>query len=279
MRYFKIALAVLFVLCVSFFVVRGCIHKPAPSKHPLIRKVSGEKTPEMPPVTPAVPLPPARARMAIILDDWGYNFPLTKTAIALNCPITLSILPNLPYSGEIAEEAYTHHLGIMLHMPMQPYGKKQPLEKHTILLSTPDRDIVRFLDNALQSVQHAEGVNNHQGSAATSNERVMRTVLNHLKEKGLFFIDSDVTSSTVCPRISREIGIRFARRQVFIDNVPKVDAIKNKLSEAVRIALTSGKVVAIGHDKSVTLEAIRQMEPEFKQRGVKLVLAKELAER
>ena len=279
-RYFKIALAVLFVAIVSFFVVRGCVHKKTTVLPPEIpSRVTTPKPPkeaQIPPIAANTPIPAAPARMAIILDDWGNNFSLTKDAIAVGRPLTLSILPNLPQSKRIAEEAFNNHLGVMLHMPMQPKSKKQPLEPHTIMTTTLDKTIVRYLDAALLSVPHAEGVNNHQGSAATSDLRVMRTVLKHLKEKGLFFVDSDVAASTVGPQVAKEVSIPFTKRNVFIDNIAKVDNIKIELKAAERIALSKGRVVVIGHDKKATLQAIREMVPEFEKNGIKLVLVKEL---
>ena len=196
MKYFKIVLSVLLVVLValgSFFVIRGCMRqKVLPPSRPVVRKAPRESA--IPPIGTPAPIPAAPARMAIILDDWGNNFSLTQEVIAIDRPLTLSILPNLPQSRKIAEEAFSHHLGVMLHMPMQPKSKKQPLEPHTIMITTPDKKILRYLDAALLSVPHVEGVNNHQGSEATSNERVMRAVLKHLKEKGLFFIDSNVAA-------------------------------------------------------------------------------------
>ena len=120
--------------------------------------------------------------MAIILDDWGLNLALVKDAEAIERPLTLSVLPHLTHSREIADEAASHGLGVMLHMPMQPKSLRQPLEPRTILTTTPDAQILDYLDKALESVPHVEGVNNHQGSLATGDERVMKTVLSHLKK-------------------------------------------------------------------------------------------------
>ncbi len=278
MRYLKIVLAVLFIGLVSFFVIRGCVHKKVSVRPTHVAARKGPREARIPPIGAPTPIPAAPARMAIILDDWGNNYPLVKTAEALDRPITLSILPHLPQSRKIAEEAYANHLGVMLHMPMEPKGKKQPLEPHTILTTSSDKVILGYLDSALASVPHAEGVNNHQGSAATSDLRVMRTVLKHLMEKEMFFIDSDVIHSTVCPQVAKETGIPFTKRDVFIDNTPTVASVKKFLAEAEHIALTRGKVIVIGHDKVPTLEAIRQMIPEFEKNGIKLVFVRELVE-
>ena len=141
-----------------------------------------------------------------------------------------------------------------------------------------DAEIVQLLDSALESVPHAAGVNNHQGSAATGDERVMKTVLGHLKNKNLFFVDSQVIATSVARRVAEEIGIPFTRRNVFIDNKATLEAVEQQLRAAEKIALTRGRVVAIGHDKKPTIEAIKEMVPELEKNGVELVLVKDLLE-
>ncbi len=268
-RGLKIFLSVVFVLMVAFFVSKGCWqHRTRPKKAlpvssiPKKIKIAG----------------PVHPKMAIILDDWGHNLALVKNVQEINRPMTLSVLPHLAHSREIAEEAFNHGLGVMLHMPMQPKSPTQPLEPHTILTTTTDAEIIEYLDRAIESVPHVSGVNNHQGSAATSDERVMKTVLDHLKNKGLFFVDSQVVSTSVGRRVAQKIGIPFTKRDVFIDNQGTVEAIQSQLRQAQKIALSRGRVVAIGHDKKATLEAIRTMVPELEKNGVQLVLAKELVE-
>lgn len=217
-------------------------------------------------------------RMAIILDDWGHDFSLVQKAIEVRRPLTLSVLPNVTHSAEIAQTAYENHLGVMLHMPMQPQSRKERLEPHTIMTTTPDKEIVRLIDAALESVPHAEGVNNHMGSAATSDARVMKIFLKHLKEKNLFFVDSNVIPKTTGPATAREMRVPFTKRDVFIDNRLDLEAIKTQLRRAVKITLARGRVVVIGHDKKVTLQAIKEMVPEIEGSGVRLVLVKELLE-
>lgn len=225
-----------------------------------------------------VPVKPVSsgAKMAIILDDWGQNFSLLQYALEVKRPLTLAILPNLPHSRDIAEEAFRNKLGVMLHMPMQPKSGRQDLERQTILTTTPDKEIVRYLNEALLSVPYVEGVNNHMGSAATSDLRVMRAVIRHLKSRNLFFIDSNVIATTVVPGVAKEIGIRFTKRDVFIDNEMNLPAIKDRLREAKKIAKLEGRVVVIGHDKKMTLQAIKELVPEIEREGVRLVLAREL---
>ncbi len=216
--------------------------------------------------------------MAIILDDWGHNLALTKVAVDIRRPLTLAVLPNLAHSRSIAEMAHANGLAVIVHMPMQPIGKNETLEPHTLKVDMPRSTILAYLDEAVSAIPYTEGMNNHMGSAVTSDLRVMNIVLSLLKKKGLFFVDSNVISSTVCPAVAKETGIRFAKRDVFIDNVLKPEVIKERLRDAENIALKTGLVVVIGHAKKTTLTAIAEMVPDIEAKGIRLVYAREIVE-
>ena len=270
MRKLKIVLSVLFVLAVGFWTAKSFIHL----KHPV--RVAPTKARSIPKPVSGLPAPAGKYRMAIILDDWGENYGLTRQAIDIGRPLTLSILPHLRYSKEIAQVAYKNRLGVMLHMPMESKKTFRRSEPQTLLTTTPDADVIRYLNEALAGVPYAEGVNNHMGSKATCDRRVMRLVLGHLKERGLFFVDSVVIPETVGPEIAEEIGIGFTKRNVFIDNKPQKNAILEELDHAKKLALQNGQVVVIGHDKKMTLAAIKEAVPGLEKAGVRLVLVKDL---
>ncbi len=280
MRRRNAVLLVAVIAVVCLVVVRACNRPPREpvrrqAAHP--RAVTTVPAPSPPRVTVPSAARMGSPRLAVILDDWGNHYSLLKDAIAVGRPLTLAVLPNLPASSRIAEEAHRAGLGVMLHLPMQPVGGAQPLEPGTIKVTTPDGEIRRLIDLALRSVPHAEGANNHMGSRATSDPRVMRAVLGHLDRKGLFFIDSNTISTTVAPEIAEEVGIPFEQRDVFIDNVSQKEAVKKELLRAARMARRRGDVIVIGHDKRATLAALKEALPEIEKGGVRLVLARDLA--
>ena len=274
-RQLKIILSAVLVCAVAIFVARAFWPKPS-AKHKTPAKIV-KKVKKTAPLVKKIQTPEASTpRITIILDDWGMNASLVEDAVAVGRPLTLSILPHLAHSEEIAESAHAAGLGVMLHMPMQAKNLKAPRESRTIRTVSTDEEIARYLEEALSSVPFVQGVNNHQGSAATSDTRVMRTTLSYLKSKGLFFVDSRVIATSVGAKIAAETGLRFASRDVFIDNVATVEAISAQLREAIRIARKKGNCIVIGHDKKVTLQAIRQMVPEIEKNGVKLVSVEDL---
>ncbi len=71
----------------------------------------------------------------------------------------------------------------------------------------------------LETVPHAVGVNNHQGSRATSDAALMQALMPLLRERGLFFIDSRTDAKTVAYDMAKRDGVRAASRKVFLDDV------------------------------------------------------------
>ena len=59
------------------------------------------------------------------------------------------------------------------------------------------QEVPAALAGMLETVPHAVGVNNHEGSRATSDPALMDALMPALRERGLFFIDSRTAAATV----------------------------------------------------------------------------------
>ena len=99
----------------------------------------------------------------------------------------------------------------------------------------------------------------------------MRVVLQNLAHHHLFFLDSRTTASSVAYSLAQQLGVRSAKRKVFLDVVPQIDFVKNQLHELASLAEQGKPAIAIGHPKEVTLQALKEILPEFKRRNIKIV--------
>ena len=217
------------------------------------------------------------ARLAIIIDDCGQWRETELALIALPIPITMSILPRTPYSGEIAKAATGAGKGVMLHLPMQPVSHLDP-GPGKITTDMSDAEIAATVRDDLAHVPLARGVNNHEGSKATANERVMRDVAAVLADENRFFIDSKTAGDSVAEKAARDAGIATAGRDVFLDNRADVTATEARLREAAEVAKADGTAIAIGHPKPTTLAAIRNLYAALQAEGVTFVLAEDLVQ-
>jgi polysaccharide deacetylase 2 family uncharacterized protein YibQ len=216
------------------------------------------------------------ARLAIIIDDFGSDPAAAEAVFALGYPLTISVLPNHEHSVEIAEEAHRRGFQVMLHLPMQSVANETP-EAQELHPGMPAQEVAALVDQFLQNVPDAAGVNNHQGSQATADAALMDELMPVLRDRRLFYVDSRTTAATVAYETAQDFGVRSAFRNVpFLDDVPEVAAVRKQLELALRGAREKGEAVAIGHPRPTTLQALREVLPQAQAQGVRLVLASEL---
>ena len=217
------------------------------------------------------------AKVAIVLDDFGYNMQNLTAIFELETPITFSILPHLGYSKRVAEKALQENCQVILHLPLEPHKENKRLEKRTILCSMDKEEVVQLMDAAIASVPGLVGISNHMGSKATEDEVLMSIVLEKVRKDNLFFMDNLVTSNSVCKNTAHKTRTRFIQRSVFLDNESGLGYIKNQINELQDLALKTGWAVGVGHDRPNTVLAIKELIPEMKKSGIKFVFLSELA--
>jgi len=219
----------------------------------------------------------ANPRLAIIIDDLGSDRAAAEAVFALGYPLTVSVLPNHEHSVDIAQEAHRRGFQVMLHLPMQSVANETP-EAQELHPGMPGSEVAALVDLFLKNVPDAAGVNNHQGSQATADAALMDELMPVLRDRRLFYVDSRTTATTVAYDTAQDFGVRSAFRNVpFLDDVAEVAAVRKQLELALRGAREKGEAVAIGHPHPATLQALREVLPQAKAQGVRLVPASELA--
>jgi len=215
-------------------------------------------------------------RLAIIIDDLGYDRAAADALLALPFPLTVSVLPHLPLSGEVAEEAFRRGDQVLLHAPMQSEGETARTEEIELRVGMNAQEVDATLAGMLETVPHAAGVNNHQGSRATADPALMVALMPALRTRGLFFIDSRTLASTVAYDTAERMGVRAASRKVFLDDTPERGAIVSQIELAARDATRDGYAIAIGHPHPATIAALAEEIPRLEARGIHLVFASDV---
>ena len=206
-------------------------------------------------------------KLAIIIDDIGYDSLIVEHFLDLDIDLTFSIFPFCPFKESITRQIREKGMEIMLHLPMEPneYPAVNP-GKNALLASMHPEQLVKTLEYNLEQIKNIKGVNNHMGSRMTGVPSQMYLILSVLKQKKLFFIDSVTSPDTICRSSARVLQVPFASRDIFLDHIQKPEIIKRQIKRLIQIAETYGEAVGIGHPYKNTYEVLKKELPLLKKK-------------
>ncbi|MEA3305938.1 MAG: divergent polysaccharide deacetylase family protein [Candidatus Omnitrophota bacterium] len=218
------------------------------------------------------------AKIAIVLDDFGYSLNNIDTLFEMDTPLTVSVLPNLPFSERIAKISGEKNIEVILHLPLEPHGGKTNLEKHTILTGMPPQKVIQYLTMAIEGIPGLKGVSNHMGSKATEDRVLMGQIFDELKRRDLYFLDNLVTGRSVCKEVARKKGMRIVARSVFLDNESSEEYIEKQIEQTAGLAKMTGCAIGVGHDRAQTIKTLAKLIPRLKDDGFEFVRVSEIIE-
>ncbi|RJQ46760.1 MAG: divergent polysaccharide deacetylase family protein [Nitrospiraceae bacterium] len=241
-----IILILVFIIIATFALYEEFGKEKKPKETPRITKP--EKKPEQPRPKPKV---------AIIMDDLGPNKNAAIAVFRLKAPLTLSILPQQPYSVWIAEEG--HRLGhdIIAHIPMEATPAHK-LGKGGLYTWMTETEIAETLHENFISIPFIIGASSHMGSAFTEDERAMQVVIKELKKKNLFFLDSLTSPRSVGYDLAKMHGLRALSRDLFLDDKDDPAEIKAQWEKMIEAANKKGLAILLAHPRKNTLEFLRK---------------------
>ncbi len=246
-----------------------------------VEEPAGPRKNETTSVEPAIESRPPR--VAIVIDDMGRDLNALEELLKIDAPLAFAVLPRLSLSKDVAEAAYSNGHEVLLHLPMEPKPstngqKDNDPGQGALLTSMNSVDVRSMVEDNFKDVPHASGINNHMGSKFTEDHALMRAVMEVVKEKNLFFLDSLTTPASVGSRLAKKMGVKGARRDIFLDNTRDEAYIKAQINGLAAAARKRGKAVAIGHPYPETIAALKEAVPELKKSGIEVVRLSEIIE-
>lgn len=218
-------------------------------------------------------------RIAILLDDLGYNRTTGERALQLPGAVSVAIIPFTPHARALAQSASEQGRDVLIHMPMESTDPLRRLDQGGISLAQDEKEIRQRVNAALRAVPNAIGMNNHMGSQITIDPVIMGWVMDEVKDTPLFYIDSMTNPASVARQTAHRYKIPSIRRDVFLDNRTDPAAIDRQFQRLLAIARQKGYAVAIGHPHKATLRYLEQALPRLDEQGVELVAISTLTAR
>lgn len=211
------------------------------------------------------PGPPASGmpKLALVIDDLGQSPARDQRVLALPGPVALAILPGTRHATTLSQRAHAAGKTVMLHLPMAPaagpYAWRPDL---------PLDELQRRLDDALEAVPHASGLNNHMGSQMTDQPQAMAMLMSNLQQRHLFFLDSRTNPRTLAAASAQHVGLASLSRDIFLDDDPTPAAVERQFAAAIELARRQGSVVIIGHPHRSTLDVLERELPRLGALGI-----------
>ena len=213
-----------------------------------------------------------KGTICLVVDDFGFIFDdFVKDFFQLHNNLTVAIIPGSPFAKQIAEYAHRNNIESIVHMPMESYEKNNqnyPIELNEKLNSLLVEQRVKeaFIENP-----YALGMNNHQGSKATTSLQLMKDLARTLKSLDKYFLDSFTHPESRAYITMRRYGVATQLRQIFIDHVEDEQHILKNLDSLVNLSHEMDIAVGIGHIKPLTLKILKEKIPLLEQNGYRFI--------
>lgn len=214
-------------------------------------------------------------RLAVVIDDGGRDLKTQRIYETMGIPLTLAVMPNQSHTKEAAANWAAAGLPVIIHQPMESVSG-EGMETSVLLTSMTAEQMQKVLRDSFSQIPQAVGMNNHQGSKATTHRPTMNVVAKELSARGMWFFDSATNRTTAADAACAAYGVPYVRNELFVDNEADVKAIKEMIRKGATLAKERGQAVIIGHCRPKTAEAFRQMVPELRREGISFVYVSEL---
>jgi polysaccharide deacetylase 2 family uncharacterized protein YibQ len=223
-----------------------------------------------------------KKRVAFVIDDFGNNMPGTLEMLNMPVPLTVAVMPFLPSTKRDAEIAHRNHHEVFVHLPMEPVkGKRSWLGPGAITTDLRSEEVRHRVRQAIDDVPHAIGINNHMGSKATADERIMRAVLEVCKERGMIYLDSKTTEKSVAAKVADELGVPCLENEIFLDELYNVRHITKQMERVCHWIDNKQECIAIGHvgpPGKKTASVLRRYIPRIQKEARFVTISKLLME-
>ncbi|MEJ2415129.1 MAG: divergent polysaccharide deacetylase family protein [Sulfurimonas sp.] len=202
-----------------------------------------------------------KPKLAIIIDDVSTKSQVSSIK-SLHIPLTMSFLPPSPARPNSAKLAAKEPY-YMVHLPMEAehFSKEEP---YTLRVHDSQQEILHRVQDIKKLFPKVHYINNHTGSKFTSNEIAMNRLYFAFGKLGINFVDSRTTAQTQAPKVSKNFGVKYVARDVFLDHHMEKEYVKEQIKKAVKFAQEHGKAIAIGHPHQNTLQALNESKDILK---------------
>jgi polysaccharide deacetylase 2 family uncharacterized protein YibQ len=217
-------------------------------------------------------------RVAIVIDDVGFQRQVDERALDLDLSIALAIIPESPLAGDLARQANRQNREVWIHLPLP--GLVHDNCESGLTCLDPGWGPLTMRNQLLRQlalVPGAIGINNHQGSAFTADTLAVTRLINAIdlinrdRPRPLIVMDSRTSPHSQFEYLARRRGMATLRRRVFLDHSEDPAELLPAWQRLIEEAQEHGSAIAIGHSRLATLDFLEQVLGGLAAAGIELV--------
>ncbi len=217
------------------------------------------------------------ASMAIIIEEFEFKADQTTVDfLSFSERLTFAIVPTQPRASRTAELAAENEKEVLVMLPMEPLPRGSELHSSQIMIHYAENRIRNIYSQALQNITGVSGIANFHGSRVLQDSRVMEILLSETKRRGLYFIDTDITSKSTVPGIARNLAVASMTVQGRIGHSESTEQIRNTIRRFAVVSQKTGRVLLIAPSSAPFLNTLREELPNLRSNGIQLVYVSDL---
>jgi len=197
-------------------------------------------------------------RIAIVIDDFGYSSSMAEEIAGLSIHVTWAIIPYIRGTARAVSLAENNNVPYLVHIPMQAFIDEGG-GPYLIGEGMSSGDIQEQVVRIMKDFPGAVGINNHRGSKATSDRDIMEAFMSGLSGRGLIYLDSRTSGSSIAYDVARKKGIPALVNNIFLDNSKDPEEIASVFAKALKRARKDGRLIAICHVRPGTLKFLKDL--------------------
>ncbi len=217
--------------------------------------------------------------VAIVVDDTGDSASYMASWLKIDAPLTFSVFPWPPLSGQLADTLYADGYEIMMHVPtdnMPPHSNAGPGQLSTGMSRAK---VFQTLDADVANVPHIVGFNNHEGGRGCDQLDLMTYEVEWAKSKGLFVVDSASSAHDRVTQACLALGLPKRLNKVFIDHQNDPAYIRSAMNQLASLARKNGTAIGICHwFRPNTPTVVGEMITALRGQGIHLAFVKDISD-
>lgn len=218
-------------------------------------------------------------RLALLVDGFGHrNLADSEALLDFGRGITVAIPPSATGARDLAERCRQKGIEVIVALPMEDYDypRGDPGEGG-ILVDMSERQIRERVGRAWDQLGGAKGAHTWMGSLAVEDRNVMRSILEEVRRRQGYFVESTRSTYSVVAAVAAELEVPTARLRNNIDaGGGPLAGITANLEELAKQARKRGAAIGLIHPQPATVQALRRLLPLWAAEGLEVVPLSEL---